>query len=249
MKKLITVMLCLLACGCQKADNKEEPAKEEEYSCRILNTYDYSRPVPYSDAADDSYYDDALFVGDSRMGSIALYGTHDNAQVEYVTSLNLMRIENMAADDREDGSTLMDILRDTDKHNVYMLFGINEIRNPNFKAFGEKLESIVGELLQKDPYMNIYIILSYHPDNISGLPEPQLSEHLTDLNTTLQDIAVRNHIFYLNPDEALDDEQGTVIDDYVWDGLHFNVPGARAFEEFLGTHTVRRDDYVKEICE
>ena len=249
MKKAMTVVLCLLMCGCKGAKKEEtaETVKEEVYACRILNTYDYNNPVPYSAPADDAYYEDSLFVGDSRMGSIALYGIHDNAQVEYVTSLNLMRIDQMTADDTD--KTLMEFLRDTDKHNIYMLFGINEIRNPNFTAFGEKLESIVKELLEKDPYLNIYIILSYHPDDISGLPEPALSEHLLDLNTTQQDIAIRNHVFYLNPDEALDDENGTVIDEYVWDGLHFNVPGARAFEEYLGTHIVRRDDYVKEICE
>ena len=38
-------------------------------------------------------------------------------------------------------------------------------------------------------------------------------------------------------------------DDYVWDGLHFNVAGAHAMEDYISTHVVRRESYVKEICQ
>ncbi|HAE15719.1 MAG: SGNH/GDSL hydrolase family protein [Solobacterium sp.] len=252
MRKLM--ILCIGAavlCGCS-APEKEDPSATPEpvtYACRYIDKYDYSQPAGYADMVNDEWYDTALFAGDSRMGSIALYGTHDNAQVEYVTSLNLMRIGNMPVDGRDDGKTLMDILEETDKENIYLLFGINEIRNPNFDAFGEKLQEIVSMLMKDHPTRSIYLILSYHPDKIDGLPEPGLSEHLTNLNTTISEIAKKNHIYFVNPDEGLDDEAGTVIDEYVWDGLHFNVPGAQAFEEYLGYHVVRREKYVQEICE
>ena len=45
------------------------------------------------------------------------------------------------------------------------------------------------------------------------------------------------------------DEDGTIKDDYVWDGLHFNVAGAHAMEDYISTHVVRRESYVKEICQ
>ena len=52
-------------------------AEEEEtdtYSCRLIDFYDYYSPVPWGDYVDDSYYDTAFFGGDSRMGSLYLYG-------------------------------------------------------------------------------------------------------------------------------------------------------------------------------
>lgn len=248
------MILCIGAavlCGCS-APEKEDPSATPEpvtYACRYIDKYDYSQPAGYADMVNDEWYDTALFAGDSRMGSIALYGTHDNAQVEYVTSLNLMRIGNMPVDGRDDGKTLMDILEETDKENIYLLFGINEIRNPNFDAFGDTLREVVDMLQKNNPEVQIYLVLSYHPDLITGLPEPGLTEHLDMLNGKLIEIAKEKRVFWVNPDEALDDDQGTVIDDYVWDGLHFNPTGAKAFEQFLAEHVVRRDDYVKKICE
>lgn len=253
MKKLITLLCLSLLCGCSGGNKKDEAAATEApqpvYACRYIDSYDYNSTVSWKEAPDDSYFDDVLFAGDSRMGSIYLYGTHKNAEVAYVTSLNLMRIKSMFVDERSVDITLWDVLDQTDKQNVYLLFGINEIRNPNFDAFGDTLREVVDMLQKNNPEVQIYLVLSYHPDLITGLPEPGLTEHLDMLNGKLVEIAREKRVFWVNPDEALDDDQGTVIDDYVWDGLHFNPTGARAFEEFLAEHVVRRDDYVKKICE
>lgn len=244
----------LILAGCSSSSSKEA-VSAEEYSCKVVSSYDYTSPVPKSDAIEDSYYDDTLLAGDSRMGSIALYGNHTNAQVAYVTSLNLLLIDNMTVDPStsdaytyEEGTTLMNVLQVTTKKNVYLLFGINEIRNPNFDAFGEKLQEIVTMLRTNNPDVNIYLILSYHPDYISDLPEPALTEHLDNLNTTIKNIAINNHLYFLNLDDELDVD-GTINDDYVWDGLHFNVTGTHALEDYISTHTVRREAYVQEICQ
>ncbi len=225
--------------------------EEITYTCRKIDMYDYQRPVPMSMPVDESYYDQAFFAGDSRMGSLYYYGTHPNRNVAFVTSLSLIMIKEpgMKVDERDDGVTLWQLLEDNDRKSVYLLFGINEIRNPNFNAFGEMYQELVDMLRKKDPDMDIYVILSYHPDLITNLPEPALTEHLNDLNSTQVEIAKKNHLYYLNPDEVLNDAQGTIIDEYVWDGLHFNPTGTKAFQDFIDTHVVRRETYVKEVCE
>lgn len=252
-KKLVNSLLAsmLILSGCT-ASNK---ANAEEYSCRVINYYDYNESAPKVDVVDESYYDDVLFAGDSRMGSLALYGTHTNAQVAYVTSLNLLLIDTMTVDEStneaysyEEGTTLMDVLSTTTKNNIYLLFGINEIRNPNFTAFGEKLQEIVTMLKTNNPNVNIYLILAYHPDYISDLPEPDLTTHLEDLNSTIKTIAYNNKIYFLNLDDEMD-EDGTIRDEYVSDGLHFTPTGAHAFEDYIASHVVRSESYVKEICQ
>ena len=254
-KKLMNSFLAclLLLSGC--SSNQSNESGKEEYGCRVINFYDYDQSAPKNDVIDDAYFDDVLFAGDSRMGSLALYGTRTNAQVAYVTSLNLLLIDNMKVDPSlssaytyGEDETLMDVLSTTQKKNIYLLFGINEIRNPNFNAFGEKLQEIVTMLKTNNPEVNIYLMLAYHPDYISDLPEPALSEHLDNLNTTIKEIAKNNHTYFLNLDDELD-EDGTIKDDYVWDGLHFNVAGAHAMEDYISTHVVRRESYVKEICQ
>ncbi len=251
MKKYISLLIVLLVLsGCSQDPKVVEVNENEDgYVCRMVDTYDYTACVPPSEAVDESFYENTLFAGDSRMGSLFLYGTHANADVKFVTSLNLLRIDSMQVDEIKEKMTLMDVLEETRKQNVYLLFGINEIRNPNFDSFANMYQEIITMLKNNNPDVNIYLILSYHPDYISGLEEPKLSEQLQMLNSKIIDLAIRNKVYYLDLDNGMSDEAYTIKDEYVSDGLHFTPTGAKAFEEYIATHVVRREDYVKEICE
>ena len=256
-KRLIAVItaLALSACGGsaekkgEDAEGFEEPAP---YACRVLDFYDYSQPVPWSGEIEDTYFSDVLLAGDSRMGAMYLWGSLENAQVEYVTSLNLWLIDTMKLDNHEDDATMMDVLSTTDKNNIYLLFGINEIRNPEsyFDSWAyEQYQSILTMLRENNPDSDIYIMSTYHPRSITGLPEPELSEHLKWVNTRLADLAHQNYMYYLDLDNGMTDEEGLIRDEYVGDGLHFGPTGTRALEEYIKTHVVRRSVYVKEVCE
>lgn len=227
----------------------EETPEMQEYGCTAVDIYNYAGVVPETDPAEDWWYDTALYAGDSRMGALALYGSHPNAEVDYVTSLNLLLIDMMHVDEREEEITLLDIFATTDKQDIYLLFGINEIRNPNFYAFADKYIEIIEQLKAQVPYANIYVMLAYHPDYISNLPEPALTEHLNDLNNTLRWVAQTEHVYVIDTGLGLEGEDGTVIDSYVWDGLHLNPNGTRALEEYLNRRYIRSGEYVKEICE
>ncbi len=255
-KVLLTASLILLLCACKS----DAPKKEEEeivyedvtYACRAVDYYNYAEPVPPSDAIEDSYFDDVLFAGDSRMGCMYLWGTIPNAQVEYVTSLNLWLIDSMPLDNHSDGMTMYDALEQTEKNNVYLLFGINEIRSNEeyFESWAfEQYQSLLTMMREKNPNVNIYILLTYHPRSISGLPEPALSEHLDWVNSRLAKLADMNYVYYLDLNNGMTDEEGLIRDEYVGDGLHLGPTGTHALEDYIKTHVVRRNTYVKEICE
>ncbi len=257
-KRLIAVLTAaaLSACGGSADSKKEENAEGFEepapYACRVLDFYDYTQPVPWSGEIEADYFNDVLLAGDSRMGAMYLWGSLENAQVEYVTSLNLWLIDTMKLDNHDDDATMMDVLSTTDKNNIYLLFGINEIRNSEsyFDSWAyEQYQSILTMLRENNPDSDIYIMSTYHPRSISGLPEPALSEHLNWVNTRLADLARQNYMYYLDLDNGMTDEEGLIRDEYVGDGLHFGPTGTRALEEYIKTHVVRRSVYVKEVCE
>ena len=257
-KRLLAVILAAAAAACsggKTSDAANDPETFDEpapYACRVLDFYDYSQPVPWSGEIEESYFDDVLLAGDSRMGAMYLWGDIENAQVEYVTSLNLWLIDSMQVDNHDEDLTMMDVLSTTDKNNIYLLFGINEIRSPEsyFDSWAyEQYQSILTMLRENNPDSDIYIMSTYHPRSISGLPEPQLSDHLNWVNTRLADLARMNYVYYLDLDNGMTDENGLIRDEYVGDGLHFGPTGTRALEEYIKTHVVRRNIYVKEICE
>jgi lysophospholipase L1-like esterase len=254
MKKAVAGFLTLsLLAGCSggaaKASAPAATADAAQMACRAIDTYDYATDVPLSDAVTEDYYADTLFAGDSRMGALALYGTHPTAEVEYVTSFNLMLIQTMKIDGREDGATLYDVLSTTTKNNIYLLFGINGIRNRTFDPWAEQFQSLLTMLKTNNPEVNIYIILAYHPDYISGLDDEQLTTQLQDINTHMINLATGNYCYYLNADYALAGDDGKIRPEYVADGLHLQPSGAHVLEDFIATHVVRRENYVEEICE
>jgi len=250
MKKTVLILLCAcLLCGCGGGSSTAKTEKQITRACLAIDSYDYKEPVPVSAAIGEDYYATAMFAGDSRMGCLSLYGNHPDAEVGYVTSLNLLMIDIMKADERDDGKTLMDLLNETDRQNIYLMFGINEIRNLSFDAFAEKYQEILTTLRNNNPSVNVYIILAYHPKEISGLNADQLNTQLNALNTQLVQLAVDNYTYYLRPDDAITDENGIVRESYVFDGLHMNPTGTKAMEDFYATHVVRSEDYVKEVCE
>lgn len=257
MKKMTVCLLAaVLLVGCKGDTEKTEEEKEfdepEAYACRVMDYYDYTQPVPWSEAIDDSYFDDVLFAGDSRMGAMYLWGDIHNADVEYVTSLNLWLIDSMKLDNHADDKTMYDALNETKKNNIYLLFGINEIRSNEeyFESWAfEQYQSILTMLRENNPDSNVYIMSTYHPRSISGLPEPQLTEHLGYVNSRLYQLAQNNYMYYLDLDNGMTDEDGLIREEYVGDGLHFGPTGTHALEDYIRTHVVRRDVYVKEICE
>lgn len=251
MRKMLTILtvLCML-CGCTDAAVEDTAETEEEtYACRAIDFYDYETPVAQSEEIEDAYFSDTLFGGDSRMGSLFLFSDlgERGAEIHYVTSLSLWRIYDMEMETAE--KTLYDIMMETGRSSIYLLIGINEIRSGDFTAWTEEYRALIQEVREKHPKADIYLILSYHPEEISGLDDAELSDHLRMENDGLISIAKSEHVYYLNPDEALSGSDGVVRTDIVWDGLHLNEEGSQMFADFIATHVVRREVYVKEVCE
>ena len=226
-----------------------------EYHCRKIDYYDYSSTVPTTEeAVDDSYFTDTFFGGDSRMGSLYLYSNlrDKGAEVWYCESLSLFRIYDMLNADMSEqfgDAPLYTLLTTTEKKNIYIWLGINEIRSDNFDSWKETYGSIIDEIKTSDPTKKIYIMSCYHPRSISGLTDEQVTQQVQLVNDTMQSMANEHHVYYYNTDDGMIDESGKIKEEWVWDGLHLNYDGTDAFADQITRHVVKEDAYVKEICE
>ena len=252
MRKWKIFAACVLLCGCSTAESVSgtDSAQEKDptYACRVINYYDYSKPVPESAPADDAYYAESFFGGDSRMGGLYLYGTEKYGEIYYTTSLNLFMIDTMAVNDYPE-ETMLSLLEKTDKKHIYLMMGINEIRQKSFDAWADAYQELIDMLKEKHPDADIYLIATYHPREISGLDAQQLDVQLEMVNTKIKELAQNNLIYYIDLDPGITDETGLMRTDYTWDGLHMTPDGARAVEAYIKKHVYRRSEYVKEICE
>lgn len=251
MKKiLITLLLFSLCCGC--TSSLKETSSQQTQACHKIDYYDYSQVVPVQEKIEDSYFEDTLFIGDSRMGSLALFSDLPSlgAEIDYVESMSLWTMENSKVDTSLGTKSIYDILMNTTKKNVYILVGINEIRRDDFDDWASYLEEdIVQPFLENHTDTNIYLMLNYIPFGVSDISEEDLKEHIQKQNEKMIDIAQRNRLYLLDVSSDMVDENGTIKKELVWDGLHFNLDGAKAYANTIQTHVVRKDAYVSEICE
>jgi len=244
MRKVLCALLCLvILTGCGKTNDETA-----ETSCRVVNLYNYEKPAVKDTAVEESFFDDALFAGDSRMGALDLYGSFGNAEIAYSTSVNLLRLDSMPVDGRED-ETLWSVLESTEKGSVYLLLGINEIRTENKEPYLEAYEEVVTMLKENNPDVDVYMILEYMPREIVGLETEEMKVKVAEMNEGLKDIASRNLCFMLDLDTVLAGEDGLLKTEYSSDGLHLNSDGAAVVKEYIMTHVVREETYVKEVCE
>lgn len=262
MKKQMILMGVALSmlCGCGTAESTASPdstAQEtasqdiKQKTCRTVDYYDYASPVPASAKVDDSYFTDTFFGGDSRMGSLALYSdlADKGAEIYYGESLRLWTIDKMDIQTAAGTDTMYNLVMNTTKNNIYLLLGINEIRSETFDDWAAYYEEIISTLLAGHPGVNVYLMMSYYPQTLADIDEATLKQNIDTVNTNLKNIAVKHHLYLLDIDPTMKDENGKVRDDLVWDGLHFNEAGGQAYADYISTHVVRKDDYVKEICE
>ncbi len=254
MKRLISSMLCLgMLVGCTSSPQASASSftpETKEYACRMINYYDYSQPVPKTtEPIDNAYFQDTFFGGDSRMGSLYLFTDlrDKGAEVYYAESLSLFRIYDMKMEGSD--KPLYDLLKETTRNNIYILLGVNEIRSPDFESWGEEYDALIQELKEKNPKVNIYIMGSYRPRSVSGLNTDQLTEQLDKLNSKMKELALKNHVFYLDTNSGITDESGLVKENLVWDDLHLNTEGSQLFADQIARHVVQEETYVKKVCE
>ena len=269
MKKYIVAILAfLLLTGCsgpkyekinmqsehKKYELKEflispDPNEFERFSCKKINSYNYSKPVPGSDYVDESYVKDTFIGGDSRVGSLAIYTDLKDrgCTIYYVTSLSIWRIYDMKVDGGK--KPLYDFIMDTDKKNIYLLVGLNEIQGGNFDVWKDALNEFVKELKDAHPNAYIYLICNYTPRKLNDMSTKQIIKTVKEENDKIIEVAKENRVFYITPDEALAAKDGLAKKDYVWDGVHLQASASGVFEDYIMTHTFREEDYVTQVCE
>ena len=259
-RKFILTILCILLAGCasnQPVQEDIEPTVEPgTYACRMVDYYDYSKPVPWSDWAGDEYFDDTMMFGDSRLGTIRLLGTLPPANLHYIDSLTVARFDITEydpvyelVDEEMRHKTLMEGARNAQSGNLYFMLGINELGSNADKIIAA-YETVLNEIKELHPNASIYVILVYMPDHTSGLNENVVAGFANNLNEQLRQLCNRLKVYYIDMDEVLVGDTGRIkLELTRGDGVHFNRAGAELASDFLRMHVVWRDRYVKEICE
>lgn len=170
---------------------------------------------------DASYFDDALFIGDSRTVGLKEYGTLNNATFFANTGLS---IYDATSDPLEvDGLgtlSLHDLLSSQHYGKIYLMLGINEL-GFNLDQTVNKYSELVGQLKALQPDAVIYLEANLHVTADRSASDSTFNNaNIDQFNAQIASLVDHETVFYLDANELFDDETGNLNPDYTNDDTH-----------------------------
>ena len=226
-----------------EAASQEEPSSQEE-SLPEQSSSD-TTVVGEGEWTASTYFDDALFVGDSITEGIKLYDVMSNATVLSYTGINLDSIFTREVIPMEDGSkkTIIDASADYNPGKIYILMGVNSIQMAK-EDFVNAYGRLVDTLQQQHPQAIVYVqsILPVTADYEKRSDAVTDNATIDEYNEALMAMAEERGVYYLNVAEIFKDETGALFSEASpTDGIHFGATWYRKWFDYLRTHAVTAD--------
>lgn len=173
----------------------------------------------------DSYFDDALFIGDSRTEGFMLYSSISNIRAYSSKGLSISRIYTDAIVTMEDGRvvTVMEALQEQQFNKIYIMFGVNELGWPSDEIFRDQYSKLVQDIKLLQPDATIYIqnILPISAERSASDPIYN-NDNVRRFNALIEEVAKEQNVIYLDVSSALADETGALPAGASVDGIHCN---------------------------
>jgi len=206
----------------------------------VEETIEEKMPLVYK--ADISYFDDALFIGDSRTVGLYEYGGLGNAEVFADTGMSIYKVfdEEFALRDGE-MLTLDEILSTREFGKIYIMLGINEL-GYDFEQTVERFSTAIDTILKYQPQAYIFIQANLHiTKEKSEESEYFTNSNIDKYNKAISKLADNKKIFYLDVNPLYDDEEGCLSKEFTADHAHIKGKHYTEWVDFILQNAVRRE--------
>ena len=155
----------LVVTGSYTKDAGEPEQPEETPTPTPVPAFDFTQPAPETAAVEDSWFSDAVFIGDSRTDGLRLYsGIRDADFLAYKSLMIFHVVGNDRVDQKAvplngvgDKKTVLEWLDEKQYAKVYLMFGVNELGYGDDGAFTDAFSRTVDEIRARQPEAVIYI--------------------------------------------------------------------------------------------
>lgn len=223
-------------------DESSSSAVESLSQSQSQPVYAFGQPVPETPQVDDSYFDDAMFVGDSITTGIELYGVMPNATVVASTGINPNTIMTTPDIELADGSsvTILQAMSAYHPKKIYIMLGSNGVEFIGKETMMELYGEFIDAVKAQHPDSIIYLQSILPVTQAKEAASPELSnDKIDEYNAAIMELAGEKEAYYLNVAESFKDETGALPDEASPnDGMHFGVSHYEIWMDYLKCHAV-----------
>lgn len=205
--------------------------------------------VPKAAASvDDSYFSDAVFIGDSRMEGFR--NASGITQGRFFTSVG-MSLSSMTNDNiiqTADGNiTVAAALSGGSYSKIYIMLGTNDLGEYDWDSFRDGFISVTNRFQEIQPGALIYICsVIYVEESKVASGEYVNNANVDKINSILLQICEEKGYHYLDLNEFLSNGYGALIDGASSDGVHIYPDYCKQMLDYLKSHYVPVQEPVDE---
>ena len=211
-----------------ETSTSEEETTPEETTSSDDNPEDETK-VQFA-TVEPEYFDDALFIGDSRTVGIYEYGVLKGADFFCNVGMSVYSVHKAEVNVKSVGKTTLTSLLETAKYGkVYIMLGMNELGYSLNKTIS-KYEELINEVRTLQPDAIIYLqanlrVTKKRSDSDSIYNNTKIDR----INSAVAEYANNKDIFYIDVNPLFDDGEGNFDKKYTNDNTH---PFAKYYTEW-----------------
>ena len=219
----------------ETAEEAAVPAAEPE----MIQEDVWAGPVPESAQVEDTYFDDVVFLGDSRTDGLRLYSGLQHGTFLCSTGATVESVFSKAVETPAGELPLLDALAALDCGKIYIMLGINELGWNGTETFRTQSTELIQRLQKDHPDAEI-VIQSILPVSAKKDAEGRYVNNgrIKEYNQVWLELAEEFDVAYLNVAEGVAGEDGLLPSELCYDGVHLNKAGCRMWLDYLRTHAV-----------
>ncbi|SCW38008.1 GDSL-like Lipase/Acylhydrolase family [Eubacterium ruminantium] len=191
----------------------------------------------------EDYFDNSVFIGDSRTEALALYSGYDNINAFAHKGLDVGSIKDEKCIKVGDSKlTVEEAINSTMYDNYYISFGINELGWVYLDVFVDDINELIDIIYKHNPDAVVYVAqIVPVSKSVSDTDEIFNKENVDKFNEALYKLCQdRGDVVYLDYAASVRNSDGYLPEEGTSDGKHCSADYSRRILEYILRHTYKR---------
>jgi hypothetical protein len=226
-----------------------EPVGEEEAAQAEVETESTKEATPSQvqettpfTKVDESYFDDALFIGDSRTVGLSEYSNWKNPVYYADVGLTVYHVfDKEIANVNGETMNIDQALQRQKFGKIYIMLGINELGRGTTETFAAKYSQVIGRIRELQPDAIIFI------EGIMGVSKKKSdsdpifnNKNIQERNAAIESLADNSSVYYIDVNQVIMDASGGIPSEYTFDNVHLKAAYYSIWTNYLMEHGVIR---------